>query len=103
MALASVSQRVGGGAKIAEKWRESAGFDPISEGTQPRAAGRGGRAITTGRGPPVQLPVATANWPDPAIAGRLPVAGDNGQLTTGGGPVCLKQWTRGAGRHDSLT
>jgi hypothetical protein len=32
MALASASQRVGGGAKIAEKWRKSAVFDPIARG-----------------------------------------------------------------------
>jgi hypothetical protein len=31
---------VGGGAKIADFWRFSADFDPIPEGTQPRATGR---------------------------------------------------------------
>ena len=33
MALASASHGVGGGAKIAEKWRFSAVFDAITEGT----------------------------------------------------------------------
>ena len=37
MALASAASRVGRGAKIADFWRFSADFDPISEGTQPRA------------------------------------------------------------------
>ena len=32
MALASASQRVGGGAKIADFWRISAVFDPIVRG-----------------------------------------------------------------------
>jgi len=46
------------------------------------------------------LPVAGSSGPDPAIAGRLPVAGDHGQLATGGGPVCLGQWARGMARRD---
>jgi len=33
MALASVSQHVGGGAKIADFWRFSAVFDAITAGT----------------------------------------------------------------------
>jgi len=44
--------------------------------------------------------VATASGPDAAIAGRLPVAGGHGQLATGGGPVCLRQWARGMARRD---
>ena len=32
MALASASQRVGGGAKISDFWRISAEFDPIAGG-----------------------------------------------------------------------
>ena len=100
MALASASQRVGGGAKIAEKWRISAGFDPISEGTQPRAAGRETRAFFPAAGQPVRLPVARSSGPDPAIAGRLPVAGGVGQLATGSGPVCLGHGARPAARHD---
>ena len=40
MALASASQRVGGGAKIADFWRISADFDAITEGTRQRATGR---------------------------------------------------------------
>ena len=100
MALASASQRVGGGAKIADFWRISAVFDPISEGTQPRATGRAARAISTRCAPPGRLPVATASGPDCPIAGRLPVAGDDGQLATGGGPVCLGHGARGMARRD---
>ena len=98
MALASAASRVGGGAKIAEKWRKSAGFDPISEGTQPRAAGRAARAISTRGASGGRVPVARSSGPDPAIAGRLPVAGDNGQLATGGGPVSLEDRARGMAR-----
>ena len=61
MALASASQRVGGGAKIAEKWRISAVFDPIPEGTR-----------TTGHGPQ-----NTGFCSRRKVAG--PVAGNHGQ------------------------
>ena len=91
MALASASQRVGGGAKIAEKWRKSAGFDPIAGGPGPRSGCCRNPGFFPAAGQPGRLPVATASGPDCPIAGRLPVAGDNGQLATGGGPVCLGQ------------
>ena len=100
MALASAASRVGGGAKIADFWRIAAGFDPIPEGTQPRATGRAARAISPRCAPPGRWPAANSSGPDAAIAGRLPVAGGVGQLATGSGPVCLGHGARGMARRD---
>ena len=98
MALASVSHGVGGGAKILDFWRISAVFDAITEGTRQRPTGREKRAFVPAARLPVRLPVTTASGPNAAIAGRLPVAGDVGQLATGSGPVGLRQWARATAR-----
>ena len=87
MALASASQRVGGGAKILDFWRISAVFDPITEGTPPRATGRETRAFVPAARLPVQLPVTTASGPNATIGG--PVAGC--QLATVAGLVGLRK------------
>ena len=100
MALASASQRVGGGAKILDFWRISGVFDPITEGTQPRATDRETRAFVPAARLTGRLPVTTASGPDAAIAGRLPVAGDRCQLATGHGPVSLGQGARATARQD---
>ena len=67
MALASASHGVGGGAKIAEKWRISADFDPIAGGPEAffpasdaRAAGRGSRFDVPGAG----IPASGSMCPD---------------------------------------
>ena len=71
MAHASARQHVGGGAKIADFWRISADFDPISEGTQPRAAGRAARAFVPAARVAGRLPVPTASGPNGAVAGLI--------------------------------
>ena len=67
MALASASHGVGGGSKIAEKWRISADFDPIAGGPEAfspasddRAAGRDSRFEVPGAG----IPASGARCPD---------------------------------------
>ena len=62
MALASVSHDVGGGAKIADFWRFSAVFDPIPEGTQPRATGRAASVLPPLRAEFVQRAGDRCQW-----------------------------------------
>ena len=64
MALASASQRVGGGSRIADFWRISAVFDPIRGGPEPRAADRKTRAFV----PAARLPASRSGV---QLAGKL--------------------------------
>jgi len=103
MAHARASHGVGGGAKIAEKWRISAGFDPISGDPKRFITASASGAITGNHGQPVtgSLPAADAICPpdhgQPVTGSRLPVDGSRPAV---GGLVCLRHGARGMARLD---
>ena len=84
MALAPVGRRVGGGARIAEKWRISAEFDPIAGGPGAISAANETRA----------------NFPGAGIAVRGPRAGHHGRRfpVRGSRSGMFGPWPPGRGR-----
>ena len=100
MALASASHGVGGGSKIAEKWRISADFDPIAGGPEAFSPGSETRADFPGAGIPAsgaRFAVRGARRWHPGQRGAVP-----GSRPAMPRPVSLGRAARGAARHVSL-
>ena len=83
MALAPVGRRVGGASRIAEKWRNSAEFDPIAGGPGARSPVLASRAA--GRGAGIAVPGPRAGHHGPRSPGRGPRSGMFGPWSPGRG------------------